>query len=116
MPPFAFVDRFEEGAPRRVLARISFLSTEEGGRRGPCWGQYRPNHNFGGPDDRQFYIGQVQIPEGDVVRPGETRTLEVLFLNGPGLAECLQAGRRWRVQEGGKLVANAEVLEVHGEA
>lgn len=116
MEPFSFVDQLEEGAPRRVVARVSFLATEEGGRRGPCLGPYRPNHNFGGPDDRWFYIGQLQIPEGEVVSPGETRTLEVLFLNGPGLTECLHVGRRWRIQEGPKLVANAEVLEVRGEA
>jgi elongation factor Tu len=73
---------------------------------------YRPNHNFGGPDDRQFYIGQVQVPEGEVVQLGETRNLGGWFLNGPGLSELLQVGCQWRVQEGKKLVANAEILEV----
>lgn len=115
MELFSFVDQLEEGPPRRVLARMSFLSTDEGGRRGPCWGAYRPNHNFGGPHDRQFYIGQLQIPEGEVVHPGETRNLEVLFLNGPGLTDLLHVGCRWRIQEGEKLVANAEVLKVLNE-
>lgn len=115
MELFAFIDLLEGGPSPRVLARLSFLSAEEGGRSGPCWGGYRPNHNFGGPDDRQFYIGQVQVPEGEVVRPGETRNLEVCFLHGPGLAELLQVGRQWRVQEGKKLVANAEILEVLSE-
>lgn len=112
MEPFAFVDLLEDGPSPRVLARLSFLSTEAGGRSGPCWGVYRPNHNFGGPDDRQFYIGQVQVPEGEVVQSGETRNLEVWFLNGPSLSQLLQVGRQWRVQEGKKLVANAEILEV----
>ena len=115
MEPFSFVDLLEDGPSRQVLARVSFLSTDEGGRREPCSGQYRPNHNFGGPDDRQFYIGQLQIPLGEVVRPGETRALEVVFLNGRGLTELLHLGRRWRIQEGAQLVANAEVLEVRGE-
>jgi len=115
MELFAFLDLLGDGPSRRVLARLSFLSAEEGGRSWPCWGVYRPNHNFGGPDDRQFYIGQVQVPEGEVVHPGETRNLEVWFLNGPGLAELLQVGRQWRVQEGKNLVANAEILEVLSE-
>ncbi|MNT80395.1 hypothetical protein D3C72_2198460 [compost metagenome] len=49
------------------------------------------------------------------MHPGETRNLEVLFLNGPGLTDLLHVGRRWRIQEGEKLVANAEVLEVLNE-
>jgi len=113
---FAFIDRLEEGPPQRVLARVAFLSKAEGGRGEPCFGPYRPNHNFGGAADREFYIGQLQIPSGEAVLPGETYTLEVLFLNGGGLSEFLQKGRHWRIQEGAKLVARAEVLEVYGEA
>lgn len=112
---FSFIDLVEDGPPRQVLARVSFLSTDEGGRGEPCFGPYRPNHNFGGPEDRQFYIGQLQIPPGEIVRPGEARTLEIVFLNGRGLAEVLHLGRRWRIQEGARLVANAEVLELRGE-
>lgn len=115
MEAFSFIDLLDDGPPRQVLARVSFLPTDEGGRREPCSGLYRPNHNFGGPDGREFYIGQLQIPPGEVVRPGETRTLEIVFLNSRGLSEVLHLGRRWRIQEGGRLVASAEVLELRGE-
>ena len=112
---FSFVDLLEDGPPHHVLARVSFLRTEEGGRREPCPERYRPNHNFGDAENRQFYIGQLQIPAGELVSPGETRDLEVVFLNGRGLSELLSVGRRWRIQEGARLVAKAEVLEVRGE-
>jgi translation elongation factor EF-Tu-like GTPase len=98
--------------PIHVLARISVLRTEDGGRKGPFTDHYRPNHNFGGPDDREFYVGQIEVPKGSWVHPGETRDLPITFLNGPGLADLLQVGRQWRIQEGGHHVATAEVLEL----
>ena len=112
--PFFFFDelRPEGDAPVRVLARVQVLSSEEGGRTSPFRAQYRPNHNFGAPESRHFYIGQVEIPEGESVAPGETRELVITFLPVVGVAEELKPGRRWRIQEGAKLVALAEVLAV----
>ena len=118
MKVFTFTDVIEPAGdkPLRVLARISVVRTEDGGRKGPFTHHYRPNHNFGGPTDRTFYIGQVEIPEGMWVHPGETRDLEITFLNVRGLSALLQVGRKWRIQEGGRHVANAEVLELLNEA
>ena len=98
--------------PIRVLARISVLRTEEGGRRGAFKAPYRPNHNFGDATNHIFYIGQVEVPEGVWVQPGEVAELVVTFVNVRGLLEKLRVGRRWRIQEGPKLVATGEVLEL----
>jgi translation elongation factor EF-Tu-like GTPase len=78
---FFFFDelRPEGDAPVRVLARVQVLSSEEGGRTSPFRAQYRPNHHFGAPENRHFYIGQVEIPEGESVSPGETRELAITF-------------------------------------
>ena len=118
MKAFAFTDVIEPAGdkPIRVLARISVLRTEDGGRKGPFTTLYRPNHNFGGPSDRVFYIGQVEVPEGSWVHPGETRDLVVTFLNVRGLSDFLHMGRTWRIQEGPKHVATGEVLAVLAEA
>jgi translation elongation factor EF-Tu-like GTPase len=116
MEAFAFVDLLEPGEPIKVLARVSMLSTEDGGPSYPISKSYRPNHNFGDVQDNQFYIGQVEVPEGTLVHPGETRELMVTFLNGPGLSELLREGRTWRIREGSKLVATAQVLRRQGEA
>jgi translation elongation factor EF-Tu-like GTPase len=96
----------------RVLARISMLSRAQGGATGPRRSEYRPNHNFGMAENRTFYIGQVEIPEGTEICPGETRDLVVEFFNVDGIAELATVGTRWRIQEGPNLVANAEVLEL----
>jgi elongation factor Tu len=115
---FRFSDVLEPAGKRpiRVLARISVLRTEDGGCKGPFTLHFRPNHNFGGPEDRVFYIGQVEVPEGTWIYPGETRNLPITFLNVRGLAELLHVGRRWRIQEGGHLIAIAGVLALLNEA
>lgn len=117
MKGFSFTDVLEPAGdkPIRVLARISVLRTEDGGREGPFTVSYRPNHNFGGPADRVFYIGQVEVPQGTWVHPGETRDLVITFLNVRGLSDLLQVGRRWRIQEGPKHVATGEVLALRPE-
>jgi translation elongation factor EF-Tu-like GTPase len=96
----------------RVLARIRMLTSDEGGKQWSVRAKYRPNHNFEGPENRHFFVGQIEIPEGEELHPGETRDLAITFLPVVGLGQKLQVGRRWRIQEGGKLVATAEILAV----
>ena len=113
-PLFTFSDELRptDGLPVRAIARLHVLTAEEGGRRGPFCGGYRPNHNFGGPENRNFFIGQIEVPEGEWVHPGETRELTITFLNVAELAEHLSVGTRWRIQEGERLVASAELLSI----
>lgn len=93
-----------------VYARVEVLSTQDGGRSGPFANRYRPNHNFGGPENRVFYIGEIVLEEDEKIYPGETREILIRFINVQDLKEFLMVGRSWRIQEGGKLVANAEVI------
>lgn len=109
---FSFLDRLDGSRPFNVLARIEVVKTEDGGRDGPFTSQYRPNHNFADPENRSFYIGQINVPEGEWIYPGDTRDLRIEFLGGAGLEDELTLGRKWRIQEGGKLVAIGEILEV----
>lgn len=116
METFAFTDLINSDEPIKVVAEISFISEKEGGRSGPVQAIYRPNHNFGSDHNREFYIGQVEIPEGSKLYPGETYTLPITFINGPGLSELLSVGREWRIQEGPRLVARAKILKVGNNA
>jgi len=114
MKIFSFNDVLEPAGKEaiRVLSRISVLRTEDGGRAGPFTHHYRPNHNFGGPEDRVFYIGQVEVPEGAWIHPGDVCELTITFLNVRGLSELLHVGRKWCIQEGEKLVAAAEIVSL----
>ena len=109
---FRYFDYLDDGPPARVFARISVLRTENGGRQSPFTTHFRPNHNFGDEENARFYIGQVEVPRGEWVFPGETRNLWIEFLSGPHLVENLTIGRKWRIQEGPRLVAMAEILEI----
>lgn len=92
----------------KVRARISLLPDCLGSRQG-LW---RPNHNFLGPDDREMAIGQIAIPEGTVLRPGDSIEQTVSFFHGPRLDGLIVPGREWRIQEGCRLVGMGVILKI----
>jgi translation elongation factor EF-Tu-like GTPase len=111
---FSFTDNLDivDDKPIVVRATLAMVPTDVGGRVGPFSKGLRPNHNFGSPDDRFFYIGQIEVPEGELVYPGETRELRVTFLNARGLIDLLKLGRTWRIQEGPKLIGTGTVVAI----
>jgi translation elongation factor EF-Tu-like GTPase len=112
MNAFVFVDKVSVNEPPiRVRALLSFLSTEEGGGQTPAFSRYRPNHNFGEASGREFYIGQITFGN-EPIFPGESKEVDIEFINGPGLMDALQSGQPWRIQEGPKLVATATLIEI----
>lgn len=114
MKMFSFTDNLDivDNTPIVVRAKITVVPTAEGGRVGPFTKGLRPNHNFGSEYDSFFYIGQIEVPEGEWVYPGETRELSITFLNARGLLEMLTPGRTWRIQEGPKLIATGSVIAI----
>lgn len=95
-----------------VRARIDLLPTAESGRASPIWNDYRPNHNFGQPDGHMFCMGFFRLPPGRAVAPGESAEAEILFHSLPEMLGQIVVGRRWRIQEGSRLVAHGTVLEI----
>ncbi|MEZ0243522.1 MAG: hypothetical protein ACAH11_09120 [Sphingomonas sp.] len=98
----------------RVSARIRFLATEEGGRSTPLLGggSYRPNHNFGGPDNREMCLGFINIPAGPPVMPGATIQADFDIIASSQMAPNIRVGTEWRIQEGSRLVAMGKVLKL----
>ena len=113
---YSFNDNLDvvENEPLLVIARVALITTDEGGRHSPIVGGYalRPNHNFGNEVNRNFYIGQIDFEKNDTIYPGDERTVQIRFLNVRGLKELLHVGLKWRIQEGPRLVAIGEVIEV----
>jgi len=114
MSAFAFTDNLDivNPTPIKVLARLEVVATEIGGRVSPFTKGFRPNHNFGNDEDQFFFIGQIEVPENEWVYPGDTKDLPITFLNARGLADFLTLGRKWRIQEGPKLIAVGTVLSI----
>src|SRR5471030_3118322 len=94
-----------------VFARMYVLTSEEGGRKTPIFDDYRPNHFFGELKDGSF-MGKIEIADNKMVHPGETKDLWITFSNSPGLDAHLFPGNKWRINEGDRPVALAEVLRV----
>lgn len=114
MSIFSFTDNLDivDEKPIVVRAKIATIPTDDGGRVGPFTKGFRPNHNFGSSDDRYYYIGKIEVEEGDWVYPGESRELLITFLNARGLSDLLQPGRTWRIQEGAKLIGSGTVIAI----
>ncbi|MBC2864307.1 elongation factor Tu [Streptomyces mexicanus] len=89
---------------RRFTARVYVLSAREGGRRTPLSSGYRP----------QFYIrtadvvGDVDLGEAAVARPGETVTMTVEL----GRPVPLEPGLGFAIREGGRTVGAGTVTAV----
>jgi len=58
-----------------------------------------------------FFSGQIDFEGGDFLS-GQTRDATVTFPPVRGLLEELTDGRRWRIQEGSRLIGTAELLRV----
>ncbi|MGW0753168.1 elongation factor Tu [Streptomyces sp. NPDC002587] len=91
---------------RRFTAQVYVLSASEGGRRTPVATGYRP----------QFYIrtadlvGDVDLGEAAVARPGETVTMTVEL----GRDVPLESGLGFAIREGGRTVGAGTVTAVLG--
>lgn len=89
---------------RRFTAQVYVLSTKEGGRSTPITTGYRP----------QFYlrtadvVGDVDLGEAAVARPGDTVTMTVEL----GRDMPLETGLGFAIREGGRTVGAGTVTEV----
>jgi len=94
-----------------VRVRIRLLSSTEGGRTSPIVGgtKYRPNHNFLSAQNRHMGMGEISLPEGVSLFPGESIEVEMTLYPWPADID-LSPGREWRIQEGGKLVGIGTLL------
>lgn len=54
---------------------MRLLPTDEGGKTLPISGSYRPNHNFFDAAGDIMTMGFIELPEGVVVKPGESITV-----------------------------------------
>ena len=85
-------------------ARLYALTTAEGGRHTPFFGNYRPQFYFRTTD----VPGSVDLGETTMVMPGDTVDLTVEL----GRPVAMDVGLGFAVREGGRTVAAGTVTEV----
>lgn len=91
---------------------FELLPSAESGRTTPIRGSYRPNHNFSSAENRVMGVGYLNFGEGKKLSPGESVEMEMTFWSRPKLNEVVVPGRKWRIQEGDRLVGIGELLSI----
>ncbi|MFI5978218.1 elongation factor Tu [Streptomyces sp. NPDC051452] len=89
---------------RRFSARVHVLSAREGGRTTPVATGYRPQFHIRTAD----VVGDVDLGEATVARPGETVTMTVEL----GREVPLEPGLGFAIREGGRTVGAGTVVQV----
>lgn len=97
-----------------VKAKLRLKPTDEGGRRTGIKSGYRPNHVFEYRDGSivSAYMGEIKFDGQEWIEPGEERIVTVRFILGQPIEKFLTIGGRWWIHEGGRLVGEAEIVEV----
>jgi translation elongation factor EF-Tu-like GTPase len=98
----------------RIIAELTFLTTEEGGRKHPPqppWGDrgrwYLPHAVVEG---RSEYLG-VRFTDGPAVRAGETARFRLELMYTGVDYSALEPGVAITIREGGQIVARGRVME-----
>lgn len=94
--------------PNDIEAEITFLTTEEGGRKIPAFSGYRPQFYYDGHDwdAVQEYLGVSEV------YPGQAVTAELAFLSPQCHVGKLYLGKEFLVREGQRVVARGKITKI----
>lgn len=94
--------------PRDVEAEIYFLATEEGGRKGPAYTDYRPQFYYDGHD----WDAPHEYPDVEQVNPGDTVRAYLAFLSPQEHVGKLHIGKEFLIREGAKTVGRGKITKI----
>ena len=103
------IDQVEKGQPD-LVAKVHYLTSEEGGRKGYAASGYRPHIKFNGK--KELTSGEQLFVDKEKVFPGETATAEIRILSPHFLENYLFVGQHFQIGEGTKVIGHGEVLEI----
>jgi translation elongation factor EF-Tu-like GTPase len=92
-----------------VEAEITMLPAEEGGRSGPSFSGYRPQHKV---RDDYLTSGIHQYFDCAYVLPGHTVHGTIAFMTPEAYPHCLWVGRVIDIQEGSRVVGRARITRI----
>ncbi len=94
-----------------AIATIRLYPSESGGKTHAIHTGYRPNHNFGSPENH-LAIGQVYSEPDQPLSPGASSMALIRFFPTPELRDSLHVGTTWLIQEGPYIVGEARCEEI----
>lgn len=92
-----------------IVARIYFLSPEEGGRMTPIFSGYRPALYFG---EKQT-DGAIILPSGTRPQPGTACDVVINLLHPEHLGAALRPMATFEAKEGTRVIGRGKVLDTH---
>jgi hypothetical protein len=96
------------GYPKDIEAEITFLRTEEGGRRGPAVAGYRPQFYYDGQD----WVAVQHYGDVEAVLPGQTVLAYLAFLSPECHVGKLYPGKEFLIREGERVVAQGHITRI----
>jgi translation elongation factor EF-Tu-like GTPase len=97
--------------PRDVEAEITFLTTEEGGRKTPAFSGYRPQFYIDGQD---FVVVHEFFDVVEPVYPGQTVKAYLSFTYPEYLVKVLHPGKEFLIREGQRVIGRGRVTKILG--
>lgn len=94
--------------PRDIEVQITFLASDQGGRKTPARTGYRPQFSYDGQD----WDGIQTYPDREAVYAGETVTAYIAFLSPEHHRGKLYPGKEFQVREGSRVVAKGIVTKI----
>lgn len=95
------------------IAKIRFLTTEEGGRTGYAASGYRPAFKL--PDQTEMTSAEQKFRGTDKVNPGQEVISEIRILWIDAFEQKLSVGTTFELREEPKIVAKGQIIEVTNE-
>jgi translation elongation factor EF-Tu-like GTPase len=93
-----------------LIATLTYLTPEEGGRKTPAKSGYRPQ--FGIHDYSYQSSGEQVFTDRDKVSPGETIKAEITLLSPNLFEKKLSVGLAIEIKEGSKLTARGTIESI----
>lgn len=94
--------------PPDIEAEITFVPTEQGGRKTLAHSGYRPQFYYDGHDWDAIH----QYPDVESVRPGQTVRTLLRFLSPVSHVDRVQVGMEFQIREGQKVVGYGRVTKI----
>jgi hypothetical protein len=103
------IDKINKGEPD-FIAKVTYLTTQEGGRTSYAASGYRPHVKFEGK--KELTSGEQLFVDREKVFPGETATAEIRIVSPHIFENCLFVGQQFEFGEGPRVIGHGEVLEI----
>lgn len=92
------------------IARLTYRTIEDGGRKTPTYSGYRPQVAFAFTEKQTS--GQQIFLDKEIVYPGDTVTAEITVLTPDIIKGKIKVGMTYEFREGARVIGTGVVLEI----